>query len=458
MSKFKVQKKLIMFFLLLIALLVFYSTGCSDKADLVPDDSEVDQPVLTEEPEHTTEAESKDEIASLAEEKNEGELQGYFDAFNIYWDFTQPALSTNKEYLLGPKDDHLVLFSFPEGNLIERYPDLKSSGSQFIWHPKSEAFITILVEEQRTDLYYTEVNSVPKLIYSFPSDSFSLWWLGWAFSGDSFILSHEKNEECTLYLIDIDGSIVNQVTIDKCYGVRSPLISNDGTKLFFVPVKTESEDLWFWDLKTGLVKQVTKDNHGDYPDTWLDQDRLLVRVGSIGTGGGNPYGISIVNPATGNRLTTYYISMDNDTQTRQIVKNKPEQHWNATYILHAVSPDGSLALGEDFDWSGSDPVIAILNLQSGVKREIISGANLNQAIWLNNNKIVLNIADYQDAGYKNIVFLYDYEGELITLVEKPGDIFLIDYSEDELHYLWVDGQAGWNEGNQWIWEINKVDN
>ena len=79
--------------------------------------------------------------------------------------------------------------------------------------------------------------------------------------------------------------------------MRSPLFSDDGSKLAFTLFREDdgSENLWVMEVCSGTVRQVTDKGEGDYPFCWIDNTTLLVRVGAISTGGGTIYSLATVD-------------------------------------------------------------------------------------------------------------------------------------------------------------------
>jgi hypothetical protein len=60
------------------------------------------------------------------------------------------------------------------------------------------------------------------------------------------------------------------------------------------------------DVHNGSIRQVTDAGEGDYPFYWMDDTTLLVRVGAIGTGGGNISGLAAVDLEAGSRELVDY--------------------------------------------------------------------------------------------------------------------------------------------------------
>lgn len=94
------------------------------------------------------------------------------------------------------------------------------------------------------------------------------------------------------------GELLARKDIDNQYSfVRSPLFSDDGSKLAFTLFREDdgSENLWVMEVCSGTVRQVTDKGEGDYPFCWIDNTTLLVRVGAISTGGGTIYSLATVD-------------------------------------------------------------------------------------------------------------------------------------------------------------------
>ncbi len=466
------QTKLL-YTLTVLALLLFVTsiTACENEVTPPPENPEAedstvavtnDEVILpqkseTEADEEIIEGIEQTVTLKISSPTGDTDLPGHFDRADRYfdptdWNINLPKLSFDNKYLLGPYGDNLLLYSHPDRELLKIINFGKTvSVRDFYWHPKNDLFICFVEHNKETWIFLVRVNGESTLLLKLSEDKYPIWWVDWGHQGESFAFVYEGREESTMYLFDLTGEIILETTIADCYGIRSPLSSPGGDKIFFVPTKTQTEDLWYWDLGNGQIEQVTQNNTGDYPFAWLNHNSLLVRVGAIGTGGGNLYGVAVIDVSSGNRSSSYYMVADSVDGPRKLSKSEPADSWHAIYNLKSVSPNGKKVIGDDMDGSGYNPAISILDLDSGNIQYLVKGAILAQAVWVTDasNYIVAERVN----GIENRYTIYNYsmQSGINSLIESEHKLFIVGVVQGQLHYLR-------QKEDLWYWETLAITN
>lgn len=370
----------------------------------------------------------------------------YFDGANYDCDSEMPApkLSPEGKYLLGFRGTEFLLYKLANQALLDTFSaGDQSEVKEFHWHPRGDSFLYFDESENTVHLYLVKLKGEKKKLISFDRarhnpDWISLegldcrvGWLDWARQGEAVALQIRSEETTCFYLVGLDSKVLLKKELEGPSFLRFPLASGDGRQIAFSSFPydmAEGENLWLWDLEDNSLRRVTDDDEGDYPFHWVDDSTLLTRVGGIGTGGGNIYGLASVDLKTGKRRML-------------------DQESGRMNAAGGISPQETRLIGVSCT-HGGDNTIYVLDLEKG-RREVIEqgfGLTLPQVLWQTEEQALAVVTRYKDGNGAYSICHYIQEREFRTLMESAKRLQILGIRDGVLHYL-----ESTETGTGWIW-------
>lgn len=377
-------------------------------------------------------------LVAVLEHVENTQFEGFLPGILVNEERAVPQLSPDHRYLLGMQDGVLTLTRFPGNDVVRTFPaEEKHLVRGFKWAPWGDAFAYHTECEEpggSGGVYLTKLDGSTEKVASVEPPDLGPRQMLWSpcgrylFWDKPFSIYHRETGEL-LVRRDID---------DRYSEVRSPLFSEDGSKLSFSLLRDDgSENLWVMDLHSGDIRQVTNAGEGDYPFCWVDDTTLLVRVGAVSTGGGLIYGLAAVDVETGARELVDYPSCGGPD-------DHPSRRIN---IVKGISPEKNYLIGESRSADGTDSRIYLLDLQSR-RREVISegetsseGYGLLEVLWIKGEQVLLNARkeSYDDVDHDSrdpyVVLQYSRGNGCLLLVESETQVRLLGIDDDTLYYL-----------------------
>lgn len=353
---------------------------------------------------------------------------------------TVPKLSQDGKYLLDlqsgvfkvtrlPGTDSVLDFSVQKGQVVE----------DFIWSPQSDAFAyhTRYEESGGTcGVYIVSLDGSSEKVADLERPDLGSRQMLWSPCGrylfwDKPFSVYDRETGTTLVKSDIDQ--------DYAF-VRSPLFSNDSSKLAFTLFEREGpENLWVLDLEDCGVRKVTNEGAGDYPFFWVDDTEILVRIGAVSTGGGHVYGLAAIDLETGSRVV-----VDVEESSSNGVDGPGARRLN---IAKSISPDGEHIVGVSRSGAGTESRIYVLELETG-RREVIlkgetpgEGYGLAQCLWTKEDQMLLSVGkesyddDSRDSQDRYQIIQCSTGSGCHLLVESGTELSLLGVVDNRLYYV-----------------------
>lgn len=157
----------------------------------------------------------------------------------------------------------------------------------------------------------------------------------------------------------------------------------------------------------------------------------MLKIGAVSTGGGNVYGLAVMDLETGSRRVVDY----------------QDGRMN---MARSISPGRKRLLGSSLTHEG-DNMIYMLNLENG-RREVIQqgyGLDLQQALWQTEEQALITKSRWcEDENLRiNSIQQYLRGRDCVPLVQSKRDLHLLDTRDGILHYLESN-----ETGSHWIWK------
>jgi hypothetical protein len=175
-----------------------------------------------------------------------------FDNLDLY-DFQAPVLAADRQHLL---------FLSNENNMYEYgLWSVNLDGSQ-----KRRLAPDFKFKYATPDQFYSQTN-----LYATASpDGKAVY---------TCFTSYRKNEQDGLYQIDLETGAFTRL-LDENWRVQLVQVSPDHRRLVFLSGQSGTEDLWVFDLATGITRQLSSlpENMtltGSYPIYWLNNDQIV---------------------------------------------------------------------------------------------------------------------------------------------------------------------------------------
>lgn len=435
---------------LLLALCLIFIAGCAGQLN---DEVVEEEPV--EEAEEIEEEQGNDDIADQVDEiylDMEGPLAPRITGASERK--TAAPLSPDLGHLLGSYRDTLKLYKYPGQELVKTYKfDDSLDLLHYSWHPSGDAFVLFAEANTEVHIYLVDLGGEKRNVISFDRAKhgtsridlkgmdFRVGFIEWALQGEAIALDLHTEDYSSIKLIDLDGELLLEEQWEDRSHLRSPLTDPGGRKIAFTRFGGAGENLWIWDLESGDLSQVTEGS-GDYPFIWLEHNQLIVITGGIGPGGGQHYGLALIDLESGERMWEYS------------VRDKRN-----LFSPTAILPDGSLAFGTETDGAGTDARVSMVDLQKKEQEYILEDFRLRQAEWVKDDLVVLNLSGWKDPeeayeGRENYHVLkgYSLKEGLATLAESEKQLYLLGVYDGEVHYL-----KSAEDKDHWTWQYVKLE-
>ncbi len=355
-----------------------------------------------------------------------------------------PQLSPDHRHLLGLQNGMLTLTRFPGNGFIRTFPaEEKHLVRGFIWSPRNDAFAYHTEHEEpggSGGVYLVKLDGSTQKVAALEPPDMGPRQMLWSPCGrylfwDKPFSIYDRETGRLLVREDIDDH------------VRSPLFSENGSKLALTLLKDDgSENLWVMDLDSGSIRQVTNAGEGDYPFWWMDDTKLMVRIGAVSTGGGLIYGLAAVDLETGSRVVVDYPSGGGGLDGPPLRR---------IHVVKGVSPKGDHLVGESRSAAGTESRIYLLDLGTG-RREVIlegktpsEGYGLPQVLWIDEEQMLLSLRkeSYGDVDYRSQdryqIVEYSSGNGCLLLVESEARMRLLSIDDNRLYYLELDGTGSY---------------
>lgn len=428
--------------------------------------------VVEDEPVEEVEDPGPDPVEEVEDDENDEDL-----AEGIYVDIEGPfaprvvgaagqkvssLLSPGRNYFLGSFEGTLKLHDFPGKDLVRTFDvDEELEPVHYTWHPGGETFLlfsepgagsgseaagALHLHLFGLDGEKHRISTLDEAVYG--TDTIDLagadyraGFLDWVLEGEAIALDLHYEEYSSILVIDLHGDVLLEKQFDDRSFLRAPLSSPDGQQLAFTRFGMGAEELWILNLESGRIRQVTEGGDGSYPFQWLDQEKLLVTLGAIGPGGGSHYGIALVDSVTGEQVWAHTVD-----------------YRYSIYQPHALCPEANYALGTERDGAGTAARVSILELQSGEKNYLVDDFSVHQAEWISENRVVLNLAGWQDQeeAYQRrenyyILATHAPADGLTVQVESTDPLHFLAVADEELHYL-----ETVEDHPYWVWQVKPL--
>ena len=446
--------------ILLLFGLVFFAAGCA-APEQPEEDAGLEEPVVDET--ETNDETDSTEKTEQSEEKKDEIIIPYECGIRLRAlrhetasGTRQPSfpLSPDSRYLVASDDSVVKLYSYPDQDLIYTHDfDSDLVIQSYYWHPDGETLLLFASSESYTEvhLYLLDVEGGKQKIKSFDNAQFGtnriclealefrVGFIEWGLQGEAAALDFHYRDYSTIKLVNLEGDVLFSKEWNDRSFLRDTLANPDGSKIAFTRFGTAKEDLWLWDLEEETLRQITDDGDGNYPYLWLQPDQLLVSIGAVGPGGGQIYGMALIDLESGKKVKKY--SQD-----------------NKLFVSNTISEDKNLVLGTKRDMAGTNARVCLLDLDSGEFDYLLDNFNTVHAKWADEDLAILYLQGWEDPeeAYKgredyHLLKTYSEEAGLTTLVESSEQIFLLGTADGEVHYL----QPA--PGGNWRWLTTTLD-
>ena len=107
-------------------------------------------------------------------------------------------------------------------------------------------------------------------------------WMSWAPAGDRIAYFARTEKQKTLVLQNVvTGKIEKRIELKTVDMPESPDISPDGKQVAFAALQGATGDIFVVDIETGELKNVTKDDRGDFSPTWSPDGKSIVHLARV---------------------------------------------------------------------------------------------------------------------------------------------------------------------------------
>jgi WD40 repeat protein len=102
-------------------------------------------------------------------------------------------------------------------------------------------------------------------------------WISWAPAGDRIAYFARTEKQKTLVLQNVvTGKIEKRIELKTVDMPESPDISPDGKSVAFAALQGATGDIFLIDIETGELKNLTKDERGDFSPTWSPDGKSII--------------------------------------------------------------------------------------------------------------------------------------------------------------------------------------
>jgi hypothetical protein len=351
-----------------------------------------------------------------------------------------PQLSPDHGYLLGLVDGELTLAEFPAGEVNRTFrAESKHKVVGIAWSPSGDVFAYHTEHsepEGRGGIYLAHLNGSTEKISDLEPPDLGPREILWSPSGRYLFW----DKPFSVYDRETGELFVRSDIDDGFSFVRSPLFSGNESQLAYTLFESAGpENLWILDLGSGNTRQVTDEGEGDYPFHWIDNTRLLVRTGAVGTGGGHISGLASINVETGDRTPV---------DVGSAVDLGPETSpFRRLHIVEGISPDEGYVIGESRSPAGDESWIYSLDLAGGAPEIILRGESPSEAymllhvLWVDTDEMILAVRRtvHDDAGNRSNdryqMYAYTISSGAHLLIDGDAAMHPLCIVDGRLYYL-----------------------
>ena len=247
-----------------------------------------------------------------------------------------------------------------------------------------------------------------------------------AFERDTDAAQHKTNQKYDIFVMDADGSNVQQLTDDRALDGGCTW-SPDGRHIAFASTRNKGLDIYVMDILTQEVKQLTH-NPGDRDwanePSWAPNGRYIAYEQAI-------------NGGFLNAGTTIYVMNADGTGAKEFVP--PHNDWERA--LPHWSPDSKSILYFESHFAIVEGItkrvasnVVIQRHGSKARRILNIPKNwlVNSVCWMDNGKQVL-IAAREGIGEKNDIYRYHLvTGQITNLTNHPASDYSMDWISDDV--------------------------